>query len=101
MSRKAAAVTIVTAAALAVIIGLTMQATAYAIADSGPAVVVGFALTAAGFVTFAANAPLILGVVRTAAHDGAYLTLLADQEHNRAVARSTTAPVLPLERRSQ
>ncbi|MDX3214534.1 hypothetical protein PV318_03110 [Streptomyces sp. ME02-6991-2B] len=97
------AITIIAAAALTVIIGLTMQATAYVLegTDTGPGVI-GLALTTAGVIAAAADAPLLLSVVRTRAHDRAYLTYLSDQQHNHAITHSriATAPVLPLERRT-
>lgn len=101
MSRKAA-VTTTTAATIVVIIGLTMQATAYLTngATRGPAGI-GFAVTVVGFIALAANAPLLHSTIRTAAHDDAYLSLLADQEHDQTIARHTKAPVRSIDRRAQ
>ncbi|WP_424862140.1 hypothetical protein [Streptomyces sp. MMS24-I29] len=94
MSQKAAAL-IAVAAALLIVTGLTMQATAYAI-TGGPCAV-GLATTIGGFLALAAAAPILLTAVRTAAHDDAYLTYLADCEYDRAVR---TAPVR-LDRRAR
>lgn len=100
MSRKAAAVT-TAAATIVVIIGLTMQATAY-LTNGGtrrPAEI-GFAVTVAGFIALAATARPLHTAVRTAAHDDAYLTLLTDQEHNQAIAHRAKS-VHPIDRRAQ
>ncbi len=101
MSRKAVAVTITTAATIAVIIGLTTQATAYAAEDAEAPELIGYIITLTGFLTLAATTPFLLAAVRTAAHDDAYLTLLADEKHDRAIARGTKAPVLPIDRRAK
>lgn len=101
MSKKSAvAIAIVAIAVLVAIIGLTMQATAYAIEgpDDG-AGALGLAFTAAGFIALAAGSPLIISAIRVAAHDDAYLTFLADQQHNSRVV-AQRAPVVPLDRRA-
>ncbi|QKN87558.1 hypothetical protein SEA_IGNACIO_31 [Streptomyces phage Ignacio] len=92
MSKKS--VIAATIAVLVVVIGLTMQATAYVL-DSGARApyAVGLAVTATGFLGLLATAPALLTAIRTTAYDAAYLAYLADREHNRAAA-ATTPPAL-------
>ena len=101
MSKQAVAVIITASATIVVIMGLTMQATVYLINGviSGPAMA-GFAATVVGFIALAANARLLRSTIRTAAHDDAYFTLLADQKHNQAIANRAKS-VHPIDRRAQ
>ncbi|QKN87673.1 hypothetical protein SEA_CUMBERBATCH_31 [Streptomyces phage Cumberbatch] len=87
MSQKAAA-TIAATAALIVVIGLTMQTTAYAI--TGAPYALGLAVTTIGFLTLAIVAPWLVAAIRTAAHDAAYLTYHADREYDRTVRTAPT-----------
>ncbi|MFF4177614.1 hypothetical protein [Streptomyces sp. NPDC001750] len=100
MSMKSAVVA--TTAVIVVVIGLTIQVTAYVLNNGAQApCAAGLVVTIVGFLGLLATAPALLTAVRTAAYDAAYLACLADREYNRTATAPPSALLRHIDRRAQ